>query len=140
MNNRPATWVGLRSFVSYENEVLCTEAMSYGQFTNFPIPLTSNQPIQKQGMKFNTSTYCGYQFSWIWEDTQVFGILNLWFWCFQYTHQWESLIRWEPNFVVWSTHENHENWYPTKNSTFTVDRLNWLSGWQAYLQAIASVK
>ena len=26
----------------------------------------------------------------------------------------------EPILVVWPTHENHENWYPTNNSTFTV--------------------
>ena len=30
------------------------------------------------------------------------------------------IIRWILNFVDQSTHENHENWYPTNKSDFTV--------------------
>ena len=72
-----------------------------------------------------TVDYCGstlirgYQFSWIRkEETQVHGFLNSWFWGFQCTHQWKSPFCWQPNFVVWPTQEDHENWYP--NSTFTI--------------------
>ena len=55
----------------------------------------------------------GYQFSWFREETLVHGFLNSWFCGFQYTHQWDSPFRWEPNFVVWHAHENDENCYPT---------------------------
>ena len=30
------------------------------------------------------------------------------------------IVRWILNFVDQSTHENHENWYPTNKSDFTV--------------------
>ena len=51
--------------------------------------------------------------------------LNSWFWGFQFTQQWECAFRWEPNFVVWRTHETHEKWYPTNNSTFTLFDSIW---------------
>ena len=34
--------------------------------------------------------------------------------------KWKFIFRWEPNFLVYRTHTNHENWYPRNNNTFTV--------------------
>ena len=63
--------------------------------------------------------------SWIplfvdWGETLILGFLNSWFRGFQYTVQWKSPFRWELKFVVWPTYENHENWCPMNNNTFTV--------------------
>ena len=33
---------------------------------------------------------------------------------------WTFTFSWEPGFVVYKIHKNHENWYPTINDTFTV--------------------
>jgi hypothetical protein len=34
------------------------------------------------------------------------------------------IVRWILNFVDQPTHENHENWYPTNQSDFTVAEKN----------------
>ena len=76
---------------------------------------------------------CGYQFSWIRLIDWLLGfnISAIYLGEGKYTSLWileimvlrfqcESAFCWEPNFVVWFIHENHKNWYPMNNSTFTV--------------------
>ena len=64
----------------------------------------------------------GLQFSWIRENKHVHGFLISWFFQFADQLNGKFSFRWAPNFVVCFIHDNHENWYPKNNNTFTVFR------------------
>ena len=75
--------------------------------------------------------FCGYQFSWIERKWHISGVQNSGPYYFPSLFIQKITNSWVLEFVDWTVHENHENWYPTKIKPYTVcvicifDRKEW---------------